>query len=77
MKKTSWTYGSSIYINSKYIFLFLSVFNQEFRDKLFLNVDGMRSGQDIWTRVAPDTDLAGYPATGYPANIFTGYPVSG
>jgi len=28
-------------------------------------------------RVAPDTDLAGYPAAGYPANIFAGYPVSG
>ena len=30
-----------------------------------------------WSRVAPDTDLAGYPAAGYPANIFAGYPVSG
>ena len=28
-------------------------------------------------RVAQDTDLAGYPAAGYPANIFAGYPVSG
>ena len=28
-------------------------------------------------RVAPDQDLAGYPAAGYPANFFTGYPVSG
>ena len=28
-------------------------------------------------RVAPDTYLAGYPAAEYPANIFTGYPVSG
>ena len=28
-------------------------------------------------RVAPDTELAWYPAAGYPANIFTVYPVSG
>ena len=25
-------------------------------------------------RVAPDTDLAGYPAAGYQANNFAGYP---
>ena len=25
-------------------------------------------------RVAPDTDLDGNPATGYPANNFAGYP---
>ena len=25
-------------------------------------------------RVVPDTDLAGYPAAGYPANNFAGYP---
>ena len=28
----------------------------------------------IIIRVVPDTDLAGYPATGYPANNFAGYP---
>ena len=26
--------------------------------------------------VAPDTDLAGYPATEYPANNFAGYRIS-
>ena len=29
------------------------------------------------SRVAPDTDLAGYPAAGYPVIFFAGYPVSG
>ena len=28
----------------------------------------------ILSRVVPDTDLAGYPAAGYPANNFAGYP---
>ena len=28
-------------------------------------------------KVATDTDLAGYPAAGYPPYIFAGYPVSG
>ena len=27
--------------------------------------------------VAPDTNLAGYPAAEYPPNIFAGYPGSG
>ena len=30
---------------------------------------------DVISRVATDTDLAGYPAAGYPAIIFAGYPV--
>ena len=29
------------------------------------------------TRVVPDTDLAGYPAAGYPAINFAGYRISG
>ena len=29
------------------------------------------------TRVAPDTDLARYPTTGYPANNFARYWISG
>ena len=31
----------------------------------------------IVIRVAPDTEMAGYPAAGYPANLFSGYPISG
>ena len=29
----------------------------------------------ISNRVAPDAELAGYPAAGYPANNLAGYPV--
>ena len=33
----------------------------------------------IWARirVTPDAELAGYPAAGYPAIFFAGYPESG
>jgi len=31
----------------------------------------------VINRVAPDQDLAGYPAARYPANFFAEYPVSG
>ena len=32
-----------------------------------------RFGEVVFLRVVPDTDLAGYPAAGYPANNFAGY----
>ena len=34
----------------------------------------METKKRAFIRVAPDTDLAGYPTAGYSANIFAGYP---
>ena len=48
-------------------------------DTFFLGTpdsDGFGWGNKEY-RVTPDTHLAGYLATGYPANIFAGYPESG
>ena len=40
-------------------------------------IKGVYTNITISTRVVPYTDLAGYPAAGYPANNFAGYRISG
>ena len=48
--------------------------NDQINDQMNDQINGQINGQinSQMNRVAPDTDLAGYPA-----NIFAGYPVSG
>ena len=33
-----------------------------------------KESAELRAGVLPDTDMAGYPAAGYPANNFAGYP---
>ena len=35
-----------------------------------LRISSLKLSMLIFCRVAPDTELAGYPAAGYPANLF-------
>ena len=38
------------------------------------NNNEIRQFLEVFAWVAPNTDLARYPAFGYPANIYAGYP---
>ena len=42
---------------------------------IIMYTSGSTGNPKVLVRVIPDTDMAGYPAAGYPANNFAGYRI--